>query len=269
MTDQKSKWAAGDRYEPYMGRWSRKLAPAFLDWLRVPAAARWLDVGCGTGALTAAILDHAQPASVLGIDPSAGFIEHARAQITDARAAFETGDAQRLPVESDAFDAVVGALMLNFVQQPELAVAEMARAARPGGVVAAYVWDYADRMDLMRRFWEAAVDLAPAASAFADGRRPVQLCQPAPLEALFVQAGLRAVDVQPIDIETPFRDFDDYWTPFLGGQGSAPGYAMSLSEADRATLRERIRCALLAGPDGTIALRARAWAVRGTAPAAA
>ena len=269
MTDHKSKWAAGDRYEPYMGRWSRKLAPAFLDWLRVPAAARWLDVGCGTGALTAAILDHVQPASVLGIDPSAGFIGHARAQITDARAAFETGDAQRLPVESDAFDAVVGALMLNFVQQPELAVAEMARAARPGGTVAAYVWDYADRMDLMRRFWDGGGRPGPRGLGLR--RRPAaRSALPACAARSAVRPGRAARRGRAGHRHrTPFRDFDDYWTPFLGGQGSAPGYAMSLSEADRATLRERIRCALPAGPYGTIALRARAWAVRGTAPAAA
>lgn len=265
MANRKQTWAAGDLYEPYMGRWSRKVAPGFLGWLQVPPESRWLDIGCGTGALTAAILDQAQPASVLGIDPSAGFIEHARAHAADARASFEIGDAQQLPVESHGFDAVVGALMLNFVPKPELAVAGMARAARPGGTVAAYVWDYAGRMDLMRRFWEVAVELDPAAAAFDEGRRPVQLCQPAPLEALFVQAGLRAVEVQPLDIETPFRDFDDYWTPFLGGQGSAPGYAMSLSEADRATLRERVRSALPVGPDGSIELGARAWAVRGVA----
>jgi hypothetical protein len=131
--------------------------------------------------------------------------------------------------------------------------------------VAAYVWDYAGRMDLMRYFWEAAVELDPAAAALDEGRRRVPLCQPAPLEALFVGAGLSAVEVRPLDIETPFRDFNDYWTPFLGGQGSAPGYAMSLNEADRATLRERIRSALPVGPDGAIEVSARAWAVRGAA----
>jgi SAM-dependent methyltransferase len=265
MAQQKQTWVAGDRYEPYMGRWSRQVAPGFLDWLQVPPGSKWLDIGCGTGALAAAILDRAQPASVLGIDPSAGFVEHARAHVADARASFEIGDAQQLPVESQRFDAVVSALVLNFVAKPELAAGEMARAARTGGTVAAYVWDYAGKMDLMRRFWEAAVELDPAAAAFDEGRRPVQLCQPAPLEALFVQAGLRGVEVQPLDIETPFRDFDDYWTPFLGGQGSAPGYAMSLSEADRAALRERIRSALPVGLDGAIELGARAWAVRGVA----
>jgi SAM-dependent methyltransferase len=204
MAQQKQTWVAGDRYEPYMGRWSRQVAPGFLDWLQVPPGSKWLDIGCGTGALAAAILDRAQPASVLGIDPSAGFVEHARAHVADARASFEIGDAQQLPVESQRFDAVVSALVLNFVAKPELAAGEMARAARTGGTVAAYVWDYAGKMDLMRRFWEAAVELDPAAAAFDEGRRPVQLCQPAPLEALFVQAGLRGVEVQRSISRHPF-----------------------------------------------------------------
>jgi SAM-dependent methyltransferase len=266
MADRKQTWAAGDLYEPYMGRWSRKVAPGFLGWLRVPPGSEWLDIGCGTGALTAAILDQAQPASVLAIDPSAGFVEHARAHVADARASFEIGDAQQLPVESKRFDAVVSALVLNFVAKPELAAGEMARAARSGATVAAYVWDYAGKMDLMRYFWQAAVELDAAAAALDEGRRRVPLCQPAPLEALFVGAGLSAVEVRPLDIETPLRDFDDYWTPFLGGQGSAPGYAMSLNDPDRATLRERIRSALPVGPAGSIELGARAWAVRGVAP---
>ena len=264
MADRKDTWAAGDLYEPYVGRWSRRVAAEFLAWLQVPPQSAWLDVGCGTGAVTQTILDHAQPASVLGLDASEGFIDHARRRIPAPRASFEVGDAQQLPVEAGRFDAAVAALVLNFVPEPERAVAGMARAVKPGGTVAAYLWDYAGRMELMRHFWDAAVELNPAAAELDEGRR-FPLCQPAPLEALFVQAGLRAVEVRPLDVATPFRDFDDYWTPFLGGQGPAPGYAMSLNEADRSRLRERIRAALPRRPDGTIALSARAWAVRGLA----
>ncbi|SDE82377.1 Methyltransferase domain-containing protein [Variovorax sp. CF079] len=201
---------------------------------------------------------------MLSIDASEGFVDHARSHIPDPRASFEVGDAQKLPVEAGRFDAAVAALVLNFVPEPGRAVAGMARAVKPGGTVAAYVWDYAGRMELMRHFWDAAVELNPAAAELDEGRR-FPLCQPAPLEALFVQAGLRAVEVRPLDVATPFRDFDDYWTPFLGGQGPAPGYAMSLNEADRSRLRERIRAALPRRPDGAIALSARAWAVRGFA----
>jgi SAM-dependent methyltransferase len=262
MVDRKDTWAAGDLYEPYVGRWSRKVASELLAWLQLPPHSSWLDVGCGTGALTEVILDQAQPGSVLGIDPSPGFVDYARGHITDPRASFEVGDAQALPVETNRFDAAAAALVLNFVLKPEDAVAEMARVVKPGGTVAAYVWDYAGKMELMRYFWDAAVELNPAAAELDEGRR-FPLCQPAPLVALFERVGLNAVEVQALDIATPFRDFDDYWMPFLGGQGPAPGYAMSLNEQDRSRLRERIRSGLPVGTDGVIELIARAWTVRG------
>ena len=139
--ERKDVWAAGDLYEPYVGRWSRLVARDFLAWLSVPVDQKWLDVGCGTGALTQTILQTAKAESVKGIDPSAGFIEYARAKTADPHASFEVGDAQNLPVDTASFDAVVAGLVLNFVPQPSRAAAEMVRAAQPGGVVAAYVWD--------------------------------------------------------------------------------------------------------------------------------
>lgn len=262
---KKDVWAAGNLYEPYVGRWSRVVAKEFLAWLAVPAGRSWLDVGCGTGALTQCILRDAAPARVLGLDPSAGFVEHARAHTADGNAAFEIGDAQSLPVDSGEFDAAVAGLVLNFVPQPARAVGEMRRAARPAGLVAAYVWDYAGKMELMRYFWDAAVELNPQAGALDEGVR-FPLCHPQPLAALFREAGLANVEVRAIDAPTPFRDFDDYWTPFLGGQAPAPGYCMSLDEAKRAALRERIRTKLPLRPDGSIHLVARAWAVKGSVP---
>jgi len=148
------------------------------------------------------------------------------------------------------------------VPQPQRAVAEMARAVRPGCVVAAYVWDYAGKMELMRYFWDAAVALDAAAIELDEGRR-FPICQPTPLSELFAQAGLSEVEVRPIDVSTDFRDFDDYWSPFLGGQGPAPGYAMSLSEERRAELQERIRSELPISKDGSIHIIARAWAAQG------
>ena len=256
------RWETGNLYEPYVGRWSRLVARELLAWLQASPNLDWLDVGCGTGALTETILRQAEPRSVQGIDPAAEFIEHARAHITDPRATFEVGDAQSLPVESPRFGAAVSGLVLNFVQKPLLAAREMARAVRPGGVVAAYVWDYAGKMELMRYFWDAAVALDPAASEADEGVR-FPLCKPDALIYLFTQAGLREVQGRPIDARTKFRDFDDYWAPFLGGQAPAPAYAMSLSEERRAALRERIRAALPIARDGSIELIARAWAVRG------
>ncbi len=152
--------------------------------------------------------------------------------------------------------------MLNFVPEPAKAVEEMARVTRSGGTVAAYVWDYAGRMELMRHFWDAAVALNADAFDLDEGRR-FPLCGPEPLMALFGAAGLQAVEVRAIDVPTIFRDFEDYWSPFLGGQGPAPGYAMSLSEERRLALRERIRAGLPFESDGSIHLIARAWAVRG------
>lgn len=263
MTDKgKDVWAAGNLYEPYVGRWSRLVAGELLAWLQVPAQKDWLDVGCGTGALSETILQHAQPRSVKGIDPSAGFVEHAKAHVRSPAASFEVGDAQSLPAGAKQFDAAIAALVLNFVSQPPRAVAEMARVVRPGGTVAAYVWDYAGKMELMRYFWDAAVALDGAAVELDEGRR-FPLCNPAALAGLFTQAGLQSVAVRPIDAPTRFRDFDDYWSPFLGGQGPAPGYAMSLSEERRGVLRDRIRASLPIAQDGSINLIARAWAVRG------
>lgn len=260
--ERKETWTAGQLYEPYVGRWSRLVAHEFLAWLGAAPQLDWLDVGCGTGALSATILRQADPRSVTGIDPSAAFVEHARTHHADPRAQFEVAHAQALPVEPAQVDIAVAGLVLNFVPTPVLAVREMARAVRPGGLVAAYLWDYAGKMELMRSFWDAAVELDPAAYQLDEGRR-FPLCQPGPLRELFAGAGLGEIDVQPVDIGTPFRDFNDYWTPFLGGQGPAPAYAMSLSDDKRDVLRERIRAMLPISSDGTIDLRARAWAVRG------
>ncbi len=265
--EHRAVWASGDAYEPYVGRWSRLVAREFLAWLEVPAGGRWLDVGCGTGALSEMILAHASPAEIVGTDPSEQFVAHARAHIIDPRARFDVGDAMRLPFETNRFDAVVSGLVLNFVPDAGRAVSEMARVARPGGLLAAYVWDYADQMEMMRHFWDAAIALDPAAAAFDEGRR-FPLCHPDRLGAVAQQAGLDAVETRAIDIHTRFRGFDDYWSPFLGGNGPAPAYAMSLSSERRAALRTRLQRALPVAADGAIELVARAWALRGVVTAA-
>lgn len=261
-TPQTATWASGDLYEPYVGRWSRLVAQEFLTWLAVPGGKTWSDVGCGTGALTETILKVADPARVVGIDPSEGFVSYARAHLTDERARFVVGDSQNLPFEDDTLDAVVSGLVLNFVPSPGQAVAGMKRVARLGGVIAAYVWDYAGKMELMRCFRDAAAALNPAARQLDEGQR-FPLCKPQPLRQIFSEVGLQDVEVRAINVPTHFTDFDDYWSPFLGGQAPAPGYAVSLTEEGRAGLREYIRRSLPIGPDGSIHLVARAWAVRG------
>jgi SAM-dependent methyltransferase len=258
------RWDSGDAYEPYVGRWSRLVAQEFVRWLAVLPRSRWLDVGCGTGALTQAVLKHAEPREVVGIDPSAAYIASASVRMgdDDRRARFEIGDAQAIRAAAATFEVVVSGLVLNFVPRPELAIAEMARVTRPGGTVAAYVWDYAAGMQLMRYFWDAAGALDPKARELDEGRR-FWLCQPEPLSRLFLTAELEDVEVHAIEVPTYFRDFDDYWSPFLGGQGPAPSYAMSLSEELRRELREQIRASLPSDAEGGIPLNARAWAIQG------
>ncbi|GAB3403689.1 class I SAM-dependent methyltransferase [Flindersiella endophytica] len=197
-----------------------------------------------------------------GVDPSSGFLEEARSRIVDPRASFVSGSADALP--DGEFDVVVSGLALNFMPSPADAVAGFARAVAPGGTVAAYVWDYAEGMVMMRLFWDAAVALDPAAADLDEGLR-FPLCRPEGLRQLWAGAGLGEVAVEAIDVPTVFTGFDDYWTPFLGGQGSAPTYVATLPEDRKAALRERLRARVPAESDGTIRLTARAWAVRGTA----
>jgi trans-aconitate methyltransferase len=259
-------WADGDRYEAYVGRWSRPVARQFLAELEVPAGRRWLDVGCGTGALTGTLLAVADPRSVLGVDTSADFVRYATVHNRDPRVSFRTGDALALPVEDSSVDAVVSGLVLNFLPDRPAALAAWRRAAAPGGLVAAYVWDYASGMETIRRCWDAAVQLDPAAARLDEGTRFAG-CAPGPLQELFTGAGLADVVTASIDVPTVFADFDDYWTPFLGATGPAPAYVASLGDADRVALREVLRKRLPVQDDGSIHLAARAWTVRGRVPA--
>lgn len=254
-------WAHGRAYERYVGRWSREIAPRFLEWLHQPPGLRWLDVGCGTGALSAAILELCAPESVDGVDPSEGFLEAAVVSL-GTRVTFHRAGAEALPIDDASMDAVVSGLALNFMPDTDRALAEMSRVSVEGGMIAAYVWDYAERMELMRWFWDAAADLDPRAEEL-DERARFSEFTPEALNWRFAGAGLLDVDTTGIEIPTVFRDFDEYWTPFLGGQGVAPAYAMSLDEAARDRLRDRLRLLLPVEDDGSIHLVARAWAVRG------
>ena len=256
-------WERGDPYEQYVGRWSRRIAPRFLSWLGIPAGRRWLDVGCGTGALCASILDHCLPVSVAGVDPSEAFLEKEKEQLAD-RVMLRRGSAAEIPLCDASVDVTVSGLVLNFVPNPHAALSEMARVTVSGGTIGAYVWDYAGKMDLMRFFWDAAIEINPDAAAMDEGVR-FSICRPEALADLFATSGLKGVELTAIDILTPFTDFEDYWRPFLGGQGPAPAYAMALDEGSRARLRERIRSRISLQADGSISFAARAWAVRAMA----
>jgi trans-aconitate methyltransferase len=264
MSNVADTWERGNPYERYVGRWSRRVAPDFLSWLGMPPGKEWLDVGCGTGALCAAIVERCAPASVQGVEPSDGFLRAARAGLP-ASVRLHAGDAAALPLPAADVDVVVAALVLNFVPDLRAALQEMRRVARPGATLAAYVWDYAGGMELIRLFWDTAIACDAEAAAHDEGHR-FPLCQPSALQAAFADAGLVDAKTTAIDIDTPFDDFDDYWQPFLGGQGPAPAYLVSLDEVRRETLRARLRERLPLQADGSIRLRARAWAVRGINP---
>lgn len=258
-------WERGSPYEQYVGRWSRQVAPAFLAWLDLPAGLRWVDVGCGTGALAEAIAAGLAPRSVTGFEPSEGFLEQARQRL-GARAQLHRGSAEALPLADASADATVSGLVLNFLPDVAVGLREMVRITAAGGTVAAYVWDYAQRMELMQHFWAAAAQLDPAAAALDEGVR-FPLCRPQALEAAFREAHLLEVGVTGLEIPTVFGSFNAYWKPFLGGQGPAPAYAMSLTPERRQALREALQARLPVQADGSIALVARAWAVRGRVPA--
>ena len=253
-------WERGDPYEQYVGRWSRRVAPQFLSWLNIPAGRRWLDVGCGTGALSAAILDQCAPVSVIAVEPSEGFLEKAKEQL-GSRVLLRRGTATEIPLDNGAVDVTVSGLVLNFVPNGRAAVSEMARVTASGGTIAGYVWDYSGKMELMRYFWDAALELNPEAVKLDEGIR-FPVCRPEALTELFASAGLRGAQVTAIDVTTGFADFEDYWRPFRGGQGPAPAYVMALDDTARARLAERIRERLPIQADGSISLIARVWAVR-------
>jgi SAM-dependent methyltransferase len=258
-------WQGGDPYEIYMGRWSRQVAPRFLDWLALPEGLDCLDVGCGTGALSAALLARCNPKSLLALDPSDGFVAAATATLTDPRAEVRVGDAQALPVVSASKGAVVSGLVLNFVPDRPKALAEMKRAARTGATVAFYVWDYpGGGLEFVHAFWLAAAALDPVAAGLCEDKR-FPMCTPDALTALATGAGLERVECTAIEVPTVFQDFEDYWHPFTLGAGPAPGYCASLVPEARQQLKDRLQATLPRQPDGSIRLEARAWAVKSIA----
>jgi SAM-dependent methyltransferase len=256
-------FSEADGYEQFMGRWSRRLAPLFVEFAQVGPDDLVLDVGSGTGALSLAV-SAITSARVTGIERSAAYVRYAQEHAENERVRFEVGDAMALPFADNTFDRALSMLVLNFVPEPAVALDQMIRVTRPGGVVAAAVWDYGDGMEMLRTFWDEAVALSPAAASRDERHMP--LCTRDALAELWRDHNLRDVDDQPLTIDMAFSSFDDYWQPYLNGQGPAGVYVASLAESDRHALQSRLRNRLASDGrvgDAGFTLRGRAWAVRG------
>jgi len=250
-----------------MGRWSRTLAPDFVDWLECPAGIDWLEVGCGTGALTSAICERANPRSVVACDPAGPFIEYARERLADRRVNFVVSGADDFPLGDRTYMSATSLLALNFFPSPESALKRMVSASAAGAVLSACVWDYSERMEFLRLFWDAAAEISAGASLADEGRR-FPLCTPANLLGVFRDVGLHNVCCDALEVSTTFSSFEDYWRPMAAGTGPAPAFVQSLAPAEVERLKDTLQNTVPVALDGSIRLVARAWAVRGTTSAA-
>jgi SAM-dependent methyltransferase len=265
-SEPREMFIQSDAYERFMGRWSRRLAPRLVKFASVEEGNSVLDIGSGTGALALAIAEAMPLAPVTGVDPSPAYVRDAQARTASDRVQFMVGDALALQLPDAAFDRTLSLLVMTFISNPSRALCEMIRVTRPGGIVAAAVWDYGQGMEMLRVFWDEAVALDSAMAARDE--RHMALCRPGELRALWQAGGLAHVEEQAIATELVFTSFDDFWSPFLGGQGPAGAYAASLSDPARAALESRLRLRLLGKDldDRPFVLHARAWAVRGVVP---
>lgn len=257
----------GAAYEMWLGRWARRLADLFLDFARFPDSGDLLDVGCGTGALTFAMAARWPGRRVVGVDLAAPFIAHARTRSSGAQPIFEIGDACALPYKDGQFVGAATQLVLIFIPRPEVALREIRRVVRPGGTVAAALWDFRGGLVFQRMLWDTAAAIDPEARATRDRLFTAPLVLPDGLPTLFREAGLTDIQRQSLTIRMDFENFEDYWQPFLGGQGPVGAYFTKLAPGLKTRIRDAVRDAYCSGAaDGPRSLTATAWAVRGTVP---
>ena len=262
MADNAPTFDDGAVYERFMGRWSRSVGAAFLDWVKPPAGARWLDVGCGTGAFTELVVNRCSPAAVCAVDPARAQIDHACRQPVGKQADFRVADAQELPFPDATFDIVAAALVINFIPDRPRALSEMRRVARPDGLVAGYVWDFAAERSVisplrlgMRQVGAEAPPLPGVEDSSLDA-----------LNGLFKRGGFERIATKPIDVTVTYSDFDDFWRAQTPGFNPLTKTIAALPQADRARLVESVRAALPVGTDGSITYSARANAIMAHVP---
>lgn len=254
-----------EAYEEFMGRWSARLAPLFVRFAGVEDKQHVLDVGCGTGSLTSALLASATATGVVGIDPAATYVAFAQQRIDDSRAQFEVGSVAALPFPDQSFDAALGLLILQDLADPQRAILEMTRVTRLGGSVATCLWDFQDGMPMLALFWQAAEAVAPDAVARRRAERP-RPYHPGldELTELWVASGLAHVRTSILELALEFSSFEDFWLPFLGGATPTSEFAVTVNKETGGELARALRDELTkVRPDRSLILPARAWAVAG------
>jgi SAM-dependent methyltransferase len=257
VTTESGQYTDGEGYDRWTARWSEQMARDLVPWLGVRRDARWLDVGCGTGVVTDAIMDVAWPGAVTGIDGSDAYLEVARRKVPGAR--FDHGDASALPYPDQSFEAVVSSLLIAYLPDPAAALRELVRVTVPGGVVGVVVWDH--ELDLLRHYRQAAADagVAEVASEFPS----YDLERENALARGLAGAGLRDVQTRRLSPRVTFDGFDDYWGSMLARKGRTAEHLETLPAPKQATLRELLRALVEPKPGAKVVVEATAWAARG------
>jgi SAM-dependent methyltransferase len=251
---------ADSAYDRHVGRYSPELAAALIAVTDIEREQRALDVGCGTGALAQALAERLGAGSVAAVDPSLDSVDTCARRVPGADV--RVARAEELPFETGEFDAALAQLVVPWMSDPLRGVAEMRRVVRPGGVVAACTWDFANGMRMLRAFWDAAVAVDRPRAVRAGALDRTRLCQPGELRELWARVGLTGMDAGELVVGADYLDFDDFWWPFTAGVGGSGSYCASLDAAGQEALREELE-RRLGSPAGPFRLTARAWYVRG------